>query len=538
MGWGKRKIVFRVFAALVVLSFCLGAAPAVPADFPRSVAIALFTSLAKEDIQQTVSILPRLLSSRLMALAGAEVVLLPSGEKPPAEAAREAKTALLLQGTVAKLGKGYSIDVTALDLGSGKTAGAFFAAASSEDEIIPQLGVLAGEISEKLFGVRMAVKQPPTLPPAALPSPPAPASLPPSAPAAGVAASALRPEAPPPVPSGPWEPKSIVKVGSSDKIPDEVFRVAVADIDGDGEPEIVATGRRTLWLYKVKGDTIVPLPPTRIARGLEHHFLNVEMFDADGDGKPEVFVTDLVNDRLRSFVLRYRNGAFESAAEEIPYYVVLLSDVEGKAALAGQGTGLDRIYDGGISLLNYSGGKVTEGKTLKIPSDDGPFGLNAVRIGKEGKFVYIDSDEHLRLWDEKGKTISKTKEYFSGARDEVTRGPVPRNEVGPQRSYIRGRVIPLGGEPGNPFLLVRQAEGNPYVKDLRQFKNSRLVLGRYDGGSFVVKGASDTIEPLITDAHPLVEKGGRGALVAASVLEDTETALSSPVSRLFLYRVQ
>jgi hypothetical protein len=200
--------------------------------------------------------------------------------------------------------------------------------------------------------------------------------------------------------------------------------------------------------------------------------------------------------------------------------------------------GLDRIYDGGLSLLSYSAGKVTEGRALKIRLDDGPFGFNAIRIGKDGKFVYIDADEHLRLWDERGKTLSKTKEYFSGARDEVTRGPVPRNEVGPQRSYIRGRVIPLGGEPGTPFLLVRQAQGNPYVKDLRIFKNSRLVLGKYVRGSFVIKGASETIEPLITDANVLVGKDGRDALVAATVLEETETAISKPAGRLHLYRIE
>ncbi|MBM2828328.1 MAG: hypothetical protein HW408_860, partial [Actinobacteria bacterium] len=92
----------------------------VAAEYPRRVAIAPFVSLAKEEIQQTVSLLPRLLMSRLMALAGAEVVLLPAGEKPPVGQARDAGMPLVLQGTVAKLGKGYSIDVTATEVESGK----------------------------------------------------------------------------------------------------------------------------------------------------------------------------------------------------------------------------------------------------------------------------------------------------------------------------------------------------------------------------------------------------------------------------------
>ena len=96
--------------------------------------------------------------AELMALAGADVVLLPAGGASPEAAAREAKVPLLLQGTVSKLGKGYSVDTTVTDLETGKTAGAFFAAAATEDDIIAQLGVLSGEISEKLFGVQGAIR--------------------------------------------------------------------------------------------------------------------------------------------------------------------------------------------------------------------------------------------------------------------------------------------------------------------------------------------------------------------------------------------
>ncbi|NJD62705.1 MAG: VCBS repeat-containing protein [Deltaproteobacteria bacterium] len=329
-----------------------------------------------------------------------------------------------------------------------------------------------------------------------------------------------------------------MKVTASDKIPDEVFRVTMGDVDGDGDPEIVAIGRRTIYFYKVKGGAILPFPPVRIARGLEHHFLNVEIFDADGDGKPEIFITDLVNDRLRSFILQYRDGTFATTASDIPHFIVLLSDLEGKKVLAGQSTGLDQIFLGNLHLLNYSKGKVTEGRSIKLPLDDGIFGLNAIPIGKDGKFVYIDVDEHLRLWDGKGKTLSKTKEYFSGARDEVTRGPTTRASTGPANTFIRGRVMPLGGEADNPYLLVRQAEGSTIVRNLRMFKNCRLVIGKYDGGGFSVKTSSETMENLITDAYPLEEKGGRGAIVAATGLEETSSAITTPASRLFLYRVQ
>src|SRR5512134_2758698 len=186
MGWGGENIRRAGVACAVLISASiLLSLPAASAEYPRRVAIAPFVSLAKEDIQQTVSVLPRLLSSRLMALAGAEVTLLPSGDKPAPEQARDARVPLLLQGAVSKLGKGYSIDLMITEVDTGKTAGAFFASAATEDEIIPRLGDLATEISEKMFGVKAAPRAtipppvaPPLATPPAVPSPVASAGTP------------------------------------------------------------------------------------------------------------------------------------------------------------------------------------------------------------------------------------------------------------------------------------------------------------------------------------------------------------------------
>src|SRR3990170_3577268 len=184
MGWGRSKnatwpLLFLLFAGLPAVSSVAWAA-----EYPRRIAIAPFAVLGpQEEIRQTVEILPRLVSSRLMALAGAEVLLLPSGEKSAEDVAKKAGLPLLLKGTVVKLGAGYSIDVTVSDLSTGQTAGAFFVAAATVDEIIPRLGDLASDISEKMFGVKTAVRTSP--PPTPVPPPVSPPAIPAPAGAAG-----------------------------------------------------------------------------------------------------------------------------------------------------------------------------------------------------------------------------------------------------------------------------------------------------------------------------------------------------------------
>ena len=342
-----------VLGAVLLLSCVLASpVPASAAGYSRRIAIAPFASLTKEEIGATVSVLPRLLASRLMALAGADVVLLPAGGKAPEEAAKEAKVPLLLQGTVSKLGKGYSVDTTVTDLETGKTAGAFFAAAATEDDIIAQLGVLSGEIAEKLFGVQGAIRA--TSPPAPVAASPAPAMVPAPAgiPAIGGAVVAASPTAsvvtaPSPLPATPaegWTPSSIKKVGQSDKIADEIYGVVAGDVDADGNGEVVTWGRNTIYVYRVKGDEI--LPYTRISRSIQNHFLNVEAIDLDGDGKKDLVVTNLEGDRLTSFVLLRKGDGFVETPGTTRHHLVVLREWNGKTIVGGAAPGDQRAVPG------------------------------------------------------------------------------------------------------------------------------------------------------------------------------------------------
>jgi hypothetical protein len=541
MGMGAGKQIHRAGLAFVILTVlsCGLASPGVSADYPRKVAIAPFVSLAKEDIQQTVSVLPRLLSSRLMALAGAEVTLLPSGEKPPAEQARGAGVPLLLQGTVAKLGKGFSIDVTALDLETGKTAGAFFAAALTEDEIIPQLGTLSAEISEKLFGVKVPVRIAPAVPPASAPAVSSYPAVPPqtavSTPA-GTALPSVAPQAVPGLPSGPWEPRSIVKVAFSDKIPDEIFRVGSGDVDGNGTHEIAAIGGRRLYVYKVAADNVLPF--RKLERDRSHLFLNVETADLDGDGRAEIVVTDLVGDRLSSFVVKYKGEVLEPVATEIPFYIVSLEDGKGGRRLAGQRRGITEPFSGKIAYLKWDGKTLVPDGDVPVKVAGGIFGLGTLPGDAENRFLYIDEDEHLRLLYPNGKTAYKTKEYYSGAVHFFTWGTETRSNIGPDRHYIRGRIVPVTTEGKSSAFLVRQAKGNVLFKDTRTFEWSRLLFIAWTGDGFAEKGASDRIDNLMTDFAVLGGGSpGPGSRVAVSAIESTPSYASGAVSRIQLYRM-
>jgi hypothetical protein len=544
-------------AALAALFVLLLAVPASAAGYPRRIAVAPFVSLTKEDIGSTVSVLPRLLASRLMALAGADVLLLPAGGKSPEEAARESAYPLLLQGTVSKLGKGYSIDTTVTDLATGKSAGAFFAAAATEDDIIAQLGMMSGEIAEKLFDVQGAVRAVSPAPVLAAPvvAPPQtiggiPAAAPPQA-IGGVPVAATASQAPaaaPPAAAGPvtlaggWSPSSIKRVGQSDKIADELFGVVTIERDAEGNDLVAAYGKTALYLYRVKGTEIVPF--TRVSRSLEHHFLNVDAVDLDGDGEKEILVTDLINETVESFVLKKKGGIYEEAAEKIRYYLVVLPDWNGKPTVVGQYQGIDTPFYGKIVTLRWDGKGFVAGEPLPhntdiLPLSAGVVGLSAARFGKEWRLIYTDENSYLRVVDAGGKSLYKSRIRYGSLMDYFEWGPFIQLEGRRKQYPLRKgvRIAPGGGE--TPLVLIPEIKKGILDVTAGSYDSTRLTLLQWDGGDFLEKAGTQGTSQFLSGADYLSLSGfSKGDKIVASVIEQTGVLLKDKISRLLLFQVE
>jgi len=530
-------------AILLVSSVPTSPVPASAAGYPRRIAIAPFASLAKEDIGGTVSVLPRLLASRLMALAGADVLLLPAGGKSPEEAAREATYPLLLQGTVSKLGKGYSIDAAVTDLSTGRSAGAFFAAAATEDDIIAQLGVLSGEIAEKLFDVQGAVRSVSPAPPAAVPAPILPVPL-----AVGAAPSAASPQAapaapPPPAPvpttlAGGWSPSSMKNVGQSDKINDELYGVVAVDADAEGNALVAAYGKTTLHLYRVKGTEIVPY--TRIGKSLDHHILGVHALDIDGDGAREILVTDLVNETVSSFVLKKKGDAYQEVAGGIRYYLAVLPDWMGKPVLVGQYQGIDSPFQGRIVTLRWDGKGFAEGEKLPqdtniLPLSSGLPGLSSARFGKEWRLIYTDADSYLRVLDAGGKSQYKSAAKYGWIPDTFEWGPYIQIEGRRMGFRLRSAVRVAAGGGEAPLVLIPEVK----LGALNIVASTRLVLLQWDQGQFLEKAGSQSSSRHLTGADFLSPGGfGKGGKIVASEIEQSGSAFRDKISRLVLFQAE
>ncbi len=545
-----------VAAFLAILSVV----PAARAEYPRRIAIAPFAVLTAEEIRPTVSILPRLLSSRVRALSGAEVLLLPEGEKPPGEAAREAGMPLLLTGSVAKLGKGYSIDLSVQDLAAGKPAGAFFAEAPTEDGIIPALGDLAAQVVESLFDVKTERRAAPPPAPAAAaaapvpvpvaPAPATPAAQPPSPAGAGpAAAAAASPEA---SPGETWIPTSLEKVAQSDQIAEEVYGVAAGDVDPSGDGEVIAWGERTLHFYKVKGKEL--LPGLRLPWSRPNHIVHADTIDLDGDGSREIVVTNVAGETIKSFVLkRNAEGGYSDLATEIPYFLVVLPDWEGKRVVAGQKAAAlgqqhpwvtgqpDSPFGGKFHLMEWDGKTLKEGKALPhntglVPLNSGILGLSSARFGDRTKLLYTDTANRIRILKEDGESEYKGKDRFGMGLEFFEWGLTDQMDGKRPRYYLRKPPRVLPDREGRPVLLVSGVEKGWMDVVEGSYDETRVVLLRWDGTDFVERAVSSSSSGFFSGVDCLIPKDpGKRWKAVASFIEQERGAIKAPVSRLILF---
>jgi len=311
------------------------------------------------------------------------------------------------------------------------------------------------------------------------------------------------------------------------------------DVDAEGNGEVLAFGKRIIYIYRVKGQEL--LPYTRITRGLPGHILNIDAVDLDGDGKKEILVSGLEGENLGSSVLKRKGDVYEPVAGRIPYFLVVLPDWQGKPVVAGQRLGSDSPFEGRLYAMTWTGKTLTEGAPLPADTKAPPLtfgipGLSSARIGKEWRLIYTDPDGHLRILDASGKTEYRSSGSYGAATDDFEYGlSLPRS--GKSRNPVKKAARVSAGADGSPVFLIPKVKAG-LLNFIALQESSSITLLQWSDGEFLERadtGGGDYAYSGADFFPPLpLRKGGT---VIASAIEKTGS-LKGAVSRLVLFSVE
>jgi hypothetical protein len=167
------------------------------------------------------------------------------------------------------------------------------------------------------------------------------------------------------------------------------------------------------------------------------------------------------------------------------------------------------------------------------------YSLSPWPSAKDGRWLYVDVEEKLRVLDAGGKSVYKSKGNFGVPADGFEYGEIDRLEGRRRSLSVRRAPRAVAGSGGDPLVLVTDVRKGSLQKLIGAIESSRVVILQWDGGGFTERAASPKTD-FFFNGLDLLPTGGlrRGGRIIASVIEQVGSSFKDKVSRLVLLQVE
>ena len=399
-------------------------------------------------------------------------------------------------GSLTKLGDSASLDLKVVEVKKEDPGSSVFVQAKKMEEIIARVDDLARKIDEKILGysLKPQVAERPaeaTKEIGGIPAPPL--GFQPMGPARGMGSSEL------------WQ---------SQPFSFQIMGIAVGDVDGDGQNEVILIGEKNLYVYRWEKEFKLLW---KREGGKFDQYLAVDAADVDQDGKAEIFVTNIQGEKLSSFVVAFKDGAFKTVASGLDWFLRVVEWGETGTVLLGQKKGYQVGFESAIYELGWDGKKYKEIRKAALPKIFSLYGF--IPFAHDGKTdcLFIDSDFSLKVMNEKGKVVWRSRDDYGS--DNVFRvkpvavGPGLRFEDADDLAYVNVRVI----RKGNDFLVIRNISATgQFLKRSRLYTKGEVQVLTWTGAMFMTSWKSQEIPGYVADFQIQdVDHTGRKALIVA-----------------------
>ena len=275
-----------------------------------------------------------------------------------------------------------------------------------------------------------------------------------------------------------FKPAGRISVGRA------IMAFDMGDLDGDGQPELVALARKKLFVYKIDKESYRLADTFKSSFGED--YLKVSLDDLDQDEKAEIFLVSRYGTLARTTVLAWQ-GKFQKLNRETGH-IRVLRDPDGlKPLLLFQDSQAGNFFGRDMHLMNYEGqGKVTPGEKLPRLKGADFYTLARYDVNRDGnpEWFGLGDDERLRVWSSKGEVLWHDEKKMGGTNNYIRLGNAPPGDLPPRFMFNSRLVITdLDGDGHREILAVKNSDLIPGVADFKVYTTSKLFAFRMDGGT-------------------------------------------------------
>ena len=463
----------------------------------KTVAILPFHLNAPPDQQYLTEGLRDILSSRLRAEAGAQIVA--KGEvqsamqvaggqldsRKMATFSEKVGADYLIYGTITALGGGVSIDakVYTADVKQVEGVQDFYASAVSNDQVMRAIDTLSWDIIEKLFGKKrpasmLSIQQ--QVPVQAQKSTFTTAHPDKTFMTSG-GGFALR--------GG----RNFVKTRNFDMT---LRGFDVGDVDGDGQEEIIIADRSEVQVFRRDGTRLNLLGTIKMLVRYPVHAVNTA--DLNGNGRAEIYISGADSKSPGSRAVEWDGVGFVDLFSDAGWYIRPMEVPGAGLVLVGQSSGTMVAVSPGLFMLSNDSGKLRKQERLPVPKGINLFNFAFADLDGDGghEIVALDNSFKLNVF-RNGSIAWKSEERFAGTKRFIGgesaiesgknfRGTTEVDGVGElyQEFYIPSRILisDVDGDGVDDIILNRNPDTlSTVVPSMIQYESGTLVGLKWNG---------------------------------------------------------
>jgi TolB-like protein len=328
----------------------------------------------------------------------------------------------------------------------------------------------------------------------------------------------------------------------SKKISENIRGLAVGEVDGDGNQEIVLiTDKKVLICRKVDEKL------KRLAEYKEKgpvSFLRVDLADINGNGVSEIFVTNLRKNSLDSFVLEYKNEEVVKIADNLEWFLGMVNFPGEGPILLAQAYGKDNPFKGEIYRINWDSESYVPKKLKEIPSGIQIFGLGVLggKGSRERAFIQLDHQGRLSIYSQNGNVKWKDERTYGGSVISFkTISNRSTNHDKEETISIPMRLIitDLNNDKKEDIILGKNFSKDKGLLNRKSvYENGMIYNLQWNGDSMNIRSNTGKLDECVIDYSVAdVDNDGEDELAVAVREEGQSFIKFRPKSYLLIYEI-
>jgi hypothetical protein len=324
----------------------------------------------------------------------------------------------------------------------------------------------------------------------------------------------------------------------SRNIKQRINGIALGDIDKDGKTETVMITDHSVEAYRFDNKRFLKI--NTMAERSHDYLIGVDVADINGNGYPEIFVTALNPSRefVKSFVLEFDGQTFIEIVKDSDWYFRVVEKPGRGSILLGQKQGTNSPFDKKISELVWQNSGYEPANRVMGSKRANVLGLalgNAMNDGSEVA-VAFDKLDYLRLYDTSGKEIWKDGEG-SGGTPHYFQLPDQGANDNENHAYYPARIViqDINNDGKNDVITINNIRLSKLIS-YRAFTLGEIEIRSWDRIGLAVLWKTRKLSGYISDfAIGDFDNDGSDELVAALVIKTGSVVTTTPKSAVIAY---